>query len=224
MTTANKITLFRVILIPVFLILLYTGAKWAALAVYIVACISDTVDGYIARHYNQVTDFGKFMDPLADKILVLSEMPGWLVAIVLFREFGVSGLRLIAVERGRVIAAVWSGKIKTTVTMVGIIAMLAFSENQTLDTVCGLLILLTTVWYCHNGGHYRHAGLFGEPDFGYGLRAVDPSHNRLLRRGVFLEKPGCVFRLNNKEDAEDDPPRLFISIHLLGLVLLRSAD
>ena len=157
MTTANKITLFRVILIPVFLILLYTGAKWAALAVYIVACISDTVDGYIARHYNQVTDFGKFMDPLADKILVLSamcwfievgQMPGWLVAIV----------------------------------------------------------------------------LFGEPDFGYGLRAVDPSHNRLLRRGVFLEKPGCVFRLNNKEDAEDDPPRLFISIHLLGLVLLRSAD
>ena len=185
MTTANKITLFRVILIPVFLILLYTGAKWAALAVYIVACISDTVDGYIARHYNQVTDFGKFMDPLADKILVLSamcwfievgQMPGWLVAIVLFREFAVSGLRLIAVERGRVIAAVWSGKIKTTVTMVGIIAMLAFS------------------------------------------------HNRLLRRGVFLEKPGCVFRLNNKEDAEDDPPRLFISIHLLGLVLLRSAD
>ena len=154
MTTANKITIFRVILIPVFLILLYTGAKWAALAVYIVACISDTVDGYIARHYNQVTDFGKFMDPLADKILVLSamcwfievgQMPGWLVAIVLFREFAVSGLRLIAVERGRVIAAVWSGKIKTTVTMVGIIAMLAFSENQTLDTVCGLLILLTTV-------------------------------------------------------------------------------
>ena len=154
MTTANKITLFRVILIPVFLILLYTGAKWAALAVYIVACISDTVDGYIARHYNQVTVFGKFMDPLADKILVLSamcwfievgQMPGWLVAIVLFREFAVSGLRLIAVERGRVIAAVWSGKIKTTVTMVGIIAMLAFSENQTLDTVCGLLILLTTV-------------------------------------------------------------------------------
>ena len=90
MTTANKITLFRVILIPVFLILLYTGAKWAALAVYIVACISDTVDGYIARHYNQVTVFGKFMDPLADKILVLSamcwfievgQMHGWLVAV-----------------------------------------------------------------------------------------------------------------------------------------------
>jgi CDP-diacylglycerol--glycerol-3-phosphate 3-phosphatidyltransferase len=155
MTTANKITLFRVILIPVFLILLYTGAKWAALAVYIVACISDTVDGYIARHYNQVTDFGKFMDPLADKILVLSamcwfievgQMPGWLVEIVLFREFAVSGLRLIAVERGRVIAAAWSGKIKTTVTMVGIIAMLAFSDYQTLDAVCELLILLTTVW------------------------------------------------------------------------------
>ena len=73
-------------------------------------------------------------------------MHGWLVAIVLFREFGVSGLRLIAVERGRVIAAAWSGKIKTIVTMVGIIAMLAYSDNQTLDAVCELLILLTTVW------------------------------------------------------------------------------
>ena len=106
-TTANKITMFRIALIPVFLILAYTGHLYVALAVYIIACLSDVADGYIARHYNQVSDFGKFMDPLADKMLVLSamcffvengQMPGWCVAIVLFREFAVSGLRLIAVE------------------------------------------------------------------------------------------------------------------------------
>ena len=74
MTTANKITLFRMILIPVFLVLLYTGHVFVALAVYIAACLSDVADGYIARHYNQVTNFGKFMDPLADKMLVLSAM------------------------------------------------------------------------------------------------------------------------------------------------------
>ena len=128
-TTANKITIFRIVLIPVFLVLAYTGLKYWALAVYIIACLSDVADGYIARHYNQVSNFGKFVDPLADKMLVLSamcffiengQMPGWAVAIVLFREFAVSGLRLIAVEQSRVIAAARSGKIKTGCTMVGL--------------------------------------------------------------------------------------------------------
>ena len=117
MTTANKITLFRVVMIPVFVVLMYLqfpGHQWAALAVFLIASLSDMVDGYIARHYNQVTDFGKFMDPLADKILVLSAMlllveygrfPAWAVIIVVTREFAVTGLRLIAVEKGRVIAA-----------------------------------------------------------------------------------------------------------------------
>ena len=106
-TTANKITMGRIALIPVFLVLAYTGHLYWALAVYIIACVSDFVDGYIARHYNQITAFGKFMDPLADKMLVLSamcffiengQMPGWVVAVVLLREFAVSGLRLVAVE------------------------------------------------------------------------------------------------------------------------------
>ena len=118
-TTANKITLLRIILMPVWLLLAYTGRLGAALAVYVIACLSDMADGYIARHYNQITNFGKFMDPLADKMLVLAamcffiengQMPGWVVAIVLFREFAVSGLRLVAVEQQRVIAAAWSGK------------------------------------------------------------------------------------------------------------------
>ena len=107
MNTANKLTLMRVFLIPVFLLLAYSQRMYAAFAVYIIACVTDFVDGYVARHYNQTTNFGKFMDPLADKVLVAAAMcyfvevgwmPGWVVAIVLLREFAVSGMRLIAVE------------------------------------------------------------------------------------------------------------------------------
>ncbi len=155
MTTANKITLFRIGAIPVFLLLAYAGWLVPALIVYILACLSDLADGYIARHYRQVTDFGKFMDPLADKMLVLAamcffvergQMPGWLVAIVLFREFAVSGLRLVAVEQQRVIAAAWSGKIKTTVTMVALAVMLVFPRLTVLNRICCALILITTVY------------------------------------------------------------------------------
>jgi CDP-diacylglycerol--glycerol-3-phosphate 3-phosphatidyltransferase len=155
MTTANKITIGRICLIPVFLVLAYTGNIYWALGVFIAACLSDTLDGYIARHYRQVTDFGKFMDPLADKILVLAamvylvekgQMPGWAVTIVLFREFAVSGLRLIAVEQNRVIAAAWSGKIKTAMTMIGLCVMLVFGENQTVSWIVTILIVLTTVY------------------------------------------------------------------------------
>ena len=155
-TTANKITIFRIVLIPVFLVLAYTGLKYWALAVYIIACLSDVADGYIARHYNQVSNFGKFVDPLADKMLVLSamcffiengQMPGWAVAIVLFREFAVSGLRLIAVEQSRVIAAARSGKIKTGCTLVGLGAMLVFGQQYpVVNLVCYILIIVTTVY------------------------------------------------------------------------------
>ena len=155
-TTANMITIFRIVLIPVFLVLAYTGLKYWALAVYIIACLSDVADGYIARHYNQVSNFGKFVDPLADKMLVLSamcffiengQMPGWAVAIVLFREFAVSGLRLIAVEQSRVIAAARSGKIKTGCTMVGLGAMLVFGQQYpVVNLVCYILIIVTTVY------------------------------------------------------------------------------
>lgn len=155
MTTANKITIARVALIPVFLLLAYTGHMYWALAVYIIACLSDMADGYIARHYNQISNFGKFADPLADKMLVLSamcffvengQMPGWVVAVVLFREFAVSGLRLIAVERSRVIAAAWSGKIKTGCTMVGLGAMMLFPALNLVNIIFTVLILATTVY------------------------------------------------------------------------------
>ncbi|MCD8375072.1 MAG: CDP-diacylglycerol--glycerol-3-phosphate 3-phosphatidyltransferase [Oscillospiraceae bacterium] len=157
MTTANKLTLLRVALIPVFLIILYLDfpfASWAALAVFIIASLTDMLDGYIARHYNQVTDFGKFMDPLADKMLVMAAMCwfvergamyGWVLALVLLREFAVSGMRLVAVEQGRVIAAAKSGKIKTFATMVCLCLMLAFSFGW-LNIVCQIVILVTTLY------------------------------------------------------------------------------
>ena len=155
-TTANKITIFRIVLIPVFLVLAYTGLKYWALAVYIIACLSDVADGYIARHYNQVSDFGKFMDPLADKLLVVAamllfveqhRMPAWALLLVVAREFAVTGLRLIAVDNGRVIAAAWSGKIKTASTMVGLGAMLVFGQQYpVVNLVCYILIIVTTVY------------------------------------------------------------------------------
>lgn len=154
-TTATKITLLRVALIPVFLVLAYTDHRIIATAVFIIASLSDLLDGYIARRYNQVSNFGKFMDPLADKILVLAamcflvekgQMPGWVMAIVLFREFAVSGLRLVAAERQRVIAAAWSGKVKTTCTMVGLCFILVFTEYPWLNMLVSAVILITTVY------------------------------------------------------------------------------
>ena len=154
-TTANKITLLRIALIPVFLLLAYRGYKIPALLVFIAASLTDTLDGYIARHCDQVSNFGKFMDPLADKMLVLAamcffvekgQMPGWAVAIVLFREFAVSGLRLVAVEQNRVIAAAWSGKIKTTCTMVGLCFLMVFGHVQAIRILVTAVILITTVY------------------------------------------------------------------------------
>ena len=116
--------------------------------------LTDLLDGYVARHYNQVSDFGKFADPLADKCLVMAalcwfvetgDMVGWVLAVVLLREFAVSGMRLIAVEKGRVIAAGWSGKVKTASTMVCICLML-FGIPHWLNLVCQGIILVTTVY------------------------------------------------------------------------------
>jgi len=154
MTTASKITLVRVILIPVFMVLLLLGHNIAALVVFIIASCTDFVDGYIARHYDQVSDFGKFLDPLADKLLVISamvifiqwgRMAAWAVMIVLTREFAVTGLRLVAVEGGRVIAAAMSGKIKTFSTMVGLCIMMVFTRWAWLDWTITIIIVLATL-------------------------------------------------------------------------------
>ena len=172
-TTANKITVLRIILVPVFMVLMYLGYTYWALAIYIIACLSDFIDGHIARKYNQVTNFGKFMDPLADKMLVLTAMcyfvdndtmPGWVVALVLLREFGVSGLRLLAVEQGTVIAAAWSGKIKTFVTMVALGVLIIVAEpwvpfKDIIPPVCSALIVISTLY---SGAEYfiKNAAVF----------------------------------------------------------------
>ena len=170
MNLPNKLTMLRVVLVPVFMVFaaysLYGTADFnptfALIAgiIFAVASFTDFLDGYLARKNNLVTDFGKFMDPLADKMLVLSAMcyfvevglmPGWVVAVVLLREFGVSGLRLLAVEQGIVIAAAWSGKIKTGVTMVALgILIIAtqpwFPAPQVVAVICWVLILATTLY------------------------------------------------------------------------------
>ena len=152
---ANKITILRVLLIPVFLICAYRGFNLISLSIYVIACISDFLDGYIARKYNQTSTFGKFMDPLADKALTLAamcyliekgSMSGWIVAAVLFREFAVSGLRMLAAEKQRVIQADISGKVKTFCTMICLGLMLLMPEKSLLCKICSGIILLTTVY------------------------------------------------------------------------------
>lgn len=170
MNTANKLTMLRVILIPVYLLLWhldFAGNNYAALAVFIAASITDFIDGYIARHYDQVTDFGKFMDPLADKVLVLTAMicfcamgriPAWALVIVMAREFAVSGLRLVAVDNGVVIAAGWSGKVKTFATMVCLCLMHLYIP----DWLCWACILVITVTTVYSGVEYfvKNADVF----------------------------------------------------------------
>ena len=159
MNLPNKLTMLRIILIPVFLVLVLVESiplhyLWALL-VYLIACFTDTLDGHIARSRGLVTDFGKLMDPLADKLLVTAcmmifvgwgRMPSWVVFIVIAREFAISGLRMVAASNGTVIAAGWSGKIKTSCTMVGLIAMMIFPGVQLLDTIVCAVILVTTLY------------------------------------------------------------------------------
>lgn len=134
MNTANKLTLLRVILIPVYVLFLLVPIThyhyWIALVIFIITAVTDALDGKIARKRNLVTDFGKFADPIADKLLVLSAMicfvelhmmPSWICIVIMAREIIISGLRLICAGKGTVIAASWLGKIKTVVQMIFII-------------------------------------------------------------------------------------------------------
>ena len=161
MTTASKITLARVFMIPAYMVTMYLSHGQAglwmvlSLAIFIIASLTDFVDGYIARHYNQTTDFGKFLDPLADKLLTIAAMamycewaifPAWALMIVLTREFAVSGLRMVAGPKGKVIAAGKSGKFKTASTMVGLCAMMAFPGIDILNWVVIGMIVVTTVY------------------------------------------------------------------------------
>jgi CDP-diacylglycerol--glycerol-3-phosphate 3-phosphatidyltransferase len=172
MNTANKLTMARVVMIPLFLIVLYigfTGSNYVALGIFVLASLTDFVDGQVARRCNQVTDFGKFMDPLADKVLVLAAMlwftqegimPAWAVIIVVARELAVTGMRLLAATDGRVIAAGKSGKVKTACTMVCLIIMF-LPVDSVVNWVCTGVIVATTVY---SGGEYliKNRALFSQ--------------------------------------------------------------
>lgn len=161
MTLASKITLVRVVMIPAFMATMYLSGgvaglwMYVSLALFVIASLTDFLDGYIARNYNQTTDFGKFLDPLADKMLVLAAMsmfcewgmfPAWALMIVLTREFAVSGLRMVASQKGNVIAAGWSGKVKTFSTMVGLCLMMGLPGNALVNGLVMAVIVVTTLY------------------------------------------------------------------------------
>ncbi|MBR1780830.1 MAG: CDP-diacylglycerol--glycerol-3-phosphate 3-phosphatidyltransferase [Oscillospiraceae bacterium] len=157
MNPANKLTMLRIILIPVFVVVLYLDFPYhnlVGLGIFIIASLTDLLDGKIARKYNMITDFGKFLDPIADKLLVTAAMvmfvlwgwmPAWMLIVVIAREFIVSALRMVAATNGKVIAAGWSGKVKTASTMVCICLML-LGLPQWFNLLCSWIILVTTAY------------------------------------------------------------------------------
>ena len=159
MNLPNKLTMFRVILIPFFVVFLLVDItpvdKWIALAVFIIASLTDMLDGKIARKYNLVTNFGKFMDPLADKLLVCSALvclvavdriPAWMVIVIIAREFIISGFRLVASDNGVVIAASYWGKFKTTFQIIMICLMIAdLAALQLLTTIVTWVAVILTI-------------------------------------------------------------------------------
>ena len=161
MNLPNKLTMFRVILILPFCFFLMTdfcgeASKWIALGIFIVASLTDLLDGKIARKYNLVTTFGKFMDPLADKLLVcsaliclieLQKIPAYMVIIIIAREFIISGFRLVAADNGVVIAASYWGKFKTTFQMIAVCLLIADVEALSLFTqiILWIAVILTVV-------------------------------------------------------------------------------
>ncbi|HJC15179.1 MAG TPA: CDP-diacylglycerol--glycerol-3-phosphate 3-phosphatidyltransferase [Candidatus Fusicatenibacter intestinigallinarum] len=139
MNLPNKLTILRMIMVPFFVLFMLVpiggpANKWIALAIFVVASLTDTLDGYIARRDHLITDFGKFMDPLADKLLVcsalicfveLGDLPAWMVIVIIAREFIISGFRLVASDNGIVIAASKTGKLKTISQMVMVVLVIA---------------------------------------------------------------------------------------------------
>lgn len=162
MNLPNKLTILRVIMIPFFVLaLLYNGGKnqtlrYVAAAIFIIASLTDMLDGKIARKYNLVTNFGKFMDPLADKLLVcsaliclveLKEIPAWMVIVIISREFIISGFRLVASDNGVVIAASYWGKFKTTFQMIAVVLLIVGIPALSMVTtaVVWIALVLTVI-------------------------------------------------------------------------------
>lgn len=178
MNLPNKLTLLRVILIPIFVVVLLAGifeiqtARYIAAAIFAIASLTDFLDGYLARKWNMVTNFGKLMDPLADKLLVcsalicmipLGDIAAWMVIVIIAREFIVTGLRQIALEQGIVIAAGITGKLKTVTQMLMIIFVLpGFTFIPAYDIICAVLIWAAVAATVISGTEYclKNKGLF----------------------------------------------------------------
>ena len=167
MNLANKLTLARVVMIPVFLVVLFCMAepvsRYLAVVIFIVASVTDFLDGYIARKYNMVSNFGKFMDPLADKLLVmaalvsmvaLEDLAAWVVIVILAREFTITGFRTLAMEANIVMAASWWGKVKTTVQMIMIPVVLLNLPFAMMPMVETVLIYLSVFFTIFSGADY----------------------------------------------------------------------
>ncbi|WP_310603477.1 CDP-diacylglycerol--glycerol-3-phosphate 3-phosphatidyltransferase [Anaerosporobacter sp.] len=148
MNLPNKLTMARVCMIPIFVLFLLTDivpySNYVAVVIFIVACLTDALDGYIARKYNLISNFGKFMDPLADKLLVcaaficfvqLQLIPAWIIIVIISREFIISGFRLVASDNGVVIAASWWGKFKTTAQMIMSILLIVNFDGVFFNTL-----------------------------------------------------------------------------------------
>ncbi len=178
MNLANKLTLLRVVLIPFFVFFILSDVagvygKWIALGIFAIASITDFFDGKIARKYNMVTNFGKFMDPLADKLLVCSamicfaatrQMPAWIVIVVVAREFIISGFRLIAAEQGIVIAASWWGKFKTASQMIMLIMMIMDLEILKIPTMVMMYIALVLTVVSLIDYIYKNRKVLSDPE------------------------------------------------------------
>lgn len=167
MNWPNRLSILRIALVPFVVLMMYVDLPMsylAALALFLIAAVTDFLDGWMARHYHIVTNFGKFIDPVADKLLVLSTMialcgqgrfPAWVCVVVLFRELAVDGLRMVAVEQGRVIAAGKLGKIKTTVQMVMLVCFLLKASGWAwLAVPCELLMWAVVVLTLWSGADY----------------------------------------------------------------------
>lgn len=165
MNLPNKLTTMRMALVPVFIVLYLMDHHYTAAAVFIAASLTDFLDGHLARKHNLVTNFGKIMDPLADKLLVTSALvcmvqtgvvPGWMVIVILAREFAITGLRSVAASEGVVIAAAWSGKIKTVTQMIAIIFLLIGNWPFELISVpfAQIMLWIAVIMTVYSGAEY----------------------------------------------------------------------
>ena len=167
MNLPNKLTLLRVFMIPIFLLVLFLAPepvnRYVAVVIFIVASLTDMLDGKIARKYNLVSNFGKFMDPLADKLLVMSalvsmvaleDLAAWVVIIILAREFAITGFRTLAMKANIVMAASWWGKVKTTTQMIMIPVVLLQLPFSCMPVVENILVALAVFFTIFSGADY----------------------------------------------------------------------